>query len=218
MNKITNTLLAIALAASAGWAADPPETPKKSDAEVLYEKLLAENTKEADKAYGAYLVALNKANEAILKKLEAAKADFNDMKKFPKLGIQERAAAIAEINAKIQEVKKSGVGDAIVAARNGDLLGEGEKTMSLSDIKNKLIGKWNRSDNLVFVIDKGCSSGSVGNKTTTYGKYNIVIDKSKTGSYVVKFVGSAWFMEIVSIDADTIEVINEVGSSMKLSK
>ena len=76
MNKITNTLLAIALAASAGWAADPPgaEAPKKSEAELLYEKILAENTKEADKQYGEYLAALAKANEAVVKKLEAAKA------------------------------------------------------------------------------------------------------------------------------------------------
>jgi len=135
MNRLTSTLLAIALAASAGWAADPPgaEAPKKSEAELLYEKLFEANTKQADAAYVAYLKALEAANQKILAGLEAAKKDLNDPKKG-KLSITERAKAIAEIDAKILEVKKSGVGEAIVAGRSGDLLGDRTKILQPRDI------------------------------------------------------------------------------------
>ena len=48
MNKITSTLLTIALAA---WGADAPETPKPKPIEdAIWEKALADNTKPADAA------------------------------------------------------------------------------------------------------------------------------------------------------------------------
>jgi hypothetical protein len=59
MKKLSLTLATLLLASGA-FAADPPaaDAPKKSEAEVLYEKLRADNTKQADAAYGAYLKAL----------------------------------------------------------------------------------------------------------------------------------------------------------------
>ena len=79
MNRMTATILSLALAASAAWAGDAPTDEKpKTPAEQLYEKLLAENTKDADKKYGEYLKALEAANQKILAGLEAVKADLKD--------------------------------------------------------------------------------------------------------------------------------------------
>ncbi len=183
MNRVTATILSLALAASAGWAADPPETPKKSEAELLYEKLLAENTKEADKQYGEYLAALAKANDAILKKLEATKADLNDTKKFKNLDIAARAKAIAEIDAKILEVKKNGVGEAIVAARNADLLDGGKV-----DVAKAIVGKWGRDDGVSYWQFNNDGSGVFFFNKITYTvswKWN-----EERNEYDVEFVGS----------------------------
>jgi hypothetical protein len=66
MNKITSTLLAIALAASAGWAADPPE---KKEVPLPPAVVNAENAAlaAADKARMVYV----KTVEAEVKKLQA---------------------------------------------------------------------------------------------------------------------------------------------------
>lgn len=129
MKKITYTLLALAMA-TAGWCADPPgEAPKpKTPAEVAYEKALEANVKDAEKAYAQYQEALGKATAKVLKSLEAAKAELNDPRKG-KLSITERAAAIAEIDKKIEEVKKGSIGEVIVKRQEaaGDLLGETPK-------------------------------------------------------------------------------------------
>jgi len=151
------------LALSVAFAADPPgapEPPKKSDAELLYEKLLEANVKEADKAYSQYLKALEVANKKILAGLEATKKDLNDMKKFKNLDIAARAKAIEEIDAKILEVKKGAVGEVIVKRAEsdpaGDLLGEKQ------DLASKIIGKWLWT-NVECVFDKkGNISGRPG--------------------------------------------------------
>jgi hypothetical protein len=107
------TLIAL-LAASVGWAAEQHDVTKKSESELLYEKVISENTKDASKAYVAYQKTLEVAKVKVLKALEAAKKDLNDTKKG-NLSIQERAAAISAIDIKIKEVNEGSVGDAIIA-------------------------------------------------------------------------------------------------------
>jgi hypothetical protein len=140
MLKITSTLLALAMATSGAFGADPPgEKPKeKTPAEVAYEKLLADNTKQAEAAYVAYEKALAAANQKILAGLEATIKDLNDMKKFPKLDIAARAKAIEEVKAKIEEVRKGAVGEVIVKRQEvaGDLLGSGGP-----DLAKVIVGK-----------------------------------------------------------------------------
>lgn len=216
LKSLTLSLLAMSLA-FAGDATDKPTKPSAAD--DLYNKAVAENTKDAEKAYDAYAKALDVANGKVLKGLESAKADLNDIKKFTRMSIAERAAAIAELEEKIKGVKSGAIGDGIVAKRadRGDLLGETNKSISTKDMYKVLIGKWTRSDNLIFTIDKD-GTGTIGNQTTNYGKYTVNIEKNKAGNCIVTFVGSGWFMEIVSIENNTINVINEVGNTMKLTK
>lgn len=117
----TLPLAVLVIACGVAYAGDATsDQTKKSYAELLYEKTIADNTKEAQRAYDAYLKALDAANVKVLKALEAAKTDLNDPKKGT-LSIKERAAAIQEIEAKIEEVKKGALEDAVVAAssRNG---------------------------------------------------------------------------------------------------
>jgi hypothetical protein len=205
MNRLTSTLLAIAMAASAGWAADPPgaEPKPKTPAEVLYEKLLVENTKPVDAAYVAYLKALDVANQAILKKLEAAKKEYNDMKKFPGMDVAARAAALAEIDKKIEEVKKGAVADVVVAARGGDLLG-GDRV----DLDKAIVGKWKCNGGWIgdITFNKGIATASSGNT----GKF-IVNGNTITINWVT---GNPW---VFTMDAPC-EVGNEPNFNIKITK
>lgn len=97
---------------------------KKTEADLLYEKAIAESTKEASKAYAAYLKVLDTAKSKVLKSLETAKSDLNDTKKG-NLSIQDRAAAIAEIDKKIQEVNEGALGDVIIAQNKPQDEGDG---------------------------------------------------------------------------------------------
>jgi hypothetical protein len=189
MNRVTATILSLALAVSAGWAADPPaaEEKPKTPAEVLYEKLLADNTKQADAAYVAYQKALDAANQKILVGLEAAKKDLNNPKKG-NLSITERAAAIAEIDKKIEEVKKGAVGEAVVAARSVDLLDGG------TNMANAIVGKWSinsqkhNGTSIVVNTDKSAQWGDSMIGTWENGDSdNIIIKWSNGISYDITF-------------------------------
>jgi len=136
------TLTLSILALSVAMAGDPPDAPKKSEAELLYEKLLEANVKPAAVAYEAYAKALEAANKKIIAGLEATIKDLNDTKKFPKLDIAARAKMIEEVKAKIEEVKKGAIGEAVVerAKSSGDLLGSDKP--ATTDPRNEFIGKW----------------------------------------------------------------------------
>jgi len=113
----------------------------KTTAEAVYEKAVADNTKEAERAYQAYVKALDEANAKVLKALESAKADLNDTKKFTKLTITERATAIAEIEEKIKAVKAGAVGEAITAGETGKPAINIPKYNM--DQAKAIVGKWN---------------------------------------------------------------------------
>jgi hypothetical protein len=123
------------LAACAACAADPPEAPRKSDAELLYEKLLEAHVRDPAKAYEAYLKALEAANQKIVKGLEDAIKDLDNPRKGS-LSITERAKMIGELTAKIEDVKQGAVGETVMERASGDLLGDKPNLMRL------IVGRW----------------------------------------------------------------------------
>ena len=129
------------------------EAPKKpSFAEEAYNKSVEANSKDVYKTYVAYTWALEDANKKIVKDLEKIKVDLNDVKKFTKLTISDRASAITEIDGKIQEIRKGALGEKVASSSlsSGDLLGGGEV-----DIKKLIVGKWKISDmNVTLVFSK----------------------------------------------------------------
>jgi hypothetical protein len=138
MKHVNFTLMVLALAGMAFGSDAPTDQPKKSEADLLYEKLLTENTKPAETTYAAYQKALDVANVKVVKALEAAKADFNDPKKG-KLSITERAAAIAAIDDKIKAVKDGAIGETVID-RSKKTYAE---VMSVKvDMAKAIIGKW----------------------------------------------------------------------------
>ncbi len=140
LKLITLSLLTMSLA-FAGEAEN--KTAKPSVVDALYDKFVADNSKDVEKSYDAYLKSLEATNKKVIAALEAVKKDMNDPKKG-KLTIQERAAAISEIDEKIAKVKEGSVGDGLVAKKieKVDLLGNARV-----DLSKAIVGKWNRSDN-----------------------------------------------------------------------
>lgn len=137
MTKLITLLL---LTATFAFAADAG-TDKPSVVDQLYDKAVADSTRDASKAYDMYQTALNTASQKVLKALETAKADLNDSKKFTKLTITERADAIKAIDEKIQAVKDGAVGETIVARKTkSDLLGDAPKA-------DAFLGKWKIAHN-----------------------------------------------------------------------
>jgi hypothetical protein len=137
LKTISLSLLAFSIAIGAEAAA-------KSPADVLFDKAVADNAKDAEKAYEQYQKALDAANAKVLKALDAAKKDLNDPKKG-KLTIQERAKALEELDARIKELKDGAIGSLIAAKskESGDLLGDKEKKVDAKpDPKSPIIGKW----------------------------------------------------------------------------
>jgi hypothetical protein len=132
MNRVTATILSLALAASAGWAADPPE---KKDVPLPPAVVNAENAAlaAADKARSVYI----KAIEAEVKKLQAALE--KEKQAATKAGNLELALAI-------KAKQEAMTVDAVVAKgaeSGGDLLGEGKV-----DVAKVIVGKWG-SDGVV---------------------------------------------------------------------
>jgi hypothetical protein len=128
----------IAVICLIGAAEEKPEP--KSPASVLVDKAIAENSKDAEKAYLAYQKALEAANSKVLKALEVAKKDLNDPTKG-KMSIAERAKALEELDGKMKAIKEGLVGAVIVEKCDAkeDLLGNTEKRL---DSKSNLVGRW----------------------------------------------------------------------------
>jgi len=118
----TLMLLAVAILVPV-WGVEEAPKPKPIE-DALWEKALADNGKEAEKAYNTYQKTLDAASLKVIKALEANIKDLNDSKKFGNLGMKERAAAITALEAKIEAVKKGAIGEAVVAKANEPLLGE----------------------------------------------------------------------------------------------
>lgn len=141
------TLVLVLVACFAFTAEDKPEP--KSPATLIYEKALVDNSKDAEKAYGVYLKALEVANSKIIKALESAKSDLNDPKKG-KLSITERARALEELDEKIKGLKGGEL-----ATMFADRTKEEEKALAEKmkekkvdakpDPKAPIIGKWNHT-------------------------------------------------------------------------
>lgn len=143
-NKMLKSLT-LALLATLAFAADAPKEVK-SPATILYEKAIADNAKDAERAYEAYQKALDAANKRVVAALEAAKRDLNNASKG-KLTISERADAIKEIDSRIDEVKKGGLNEFLVAkaAKADDLLGDSKAEIPASKsevIKMLTTGSW----------------------------------------------------------------------------
>jgi hypothetical protein len=130
--------LILVLVATFAFAVDEKPEPK-SPATILYEKALADNSKDAEKAYGVYLKALEAANAKIVKALEVAKADLNDPKKG-KLSITERAKALEELDGKMKAIKEGAMATVIAekAKNSDDLLGDKPGVVS----KSPIVGNW----------------------------------------------------------------------------
>jgi hypothetical protein len=123
---IITVLLAVSLATvltaedAPSAAADPQA---KSPAAVIYEKIVEENTKDAARAYLAYQNVLDKDQDKVLKALEKAKADLNDIHKYANMNITDRARAIDELNAREKDVQAGALGEGIVTEANAGPLG-----------------------------------------------------------------------------------------------
>jgi hypothetical protein len=150
--------LILVLVATFAFAVDEKPEPK-SPATILYEKALADNSKEVEKTYAVYLKALEVANAKVLKALEVAKSDLNDPKKG-KLSITDRAKALEELEGKIKSLKGGELATVVAekekekAKDAGDLLGDEEKL----DVKKAIQGKWKFIDGVATyaaTVDKG---------------------------------------------------------------
>jgi hypothetical protein len=128
MNRVTATILSLALAASVGWAADPPE---KKEVPLPVPVVKAEEAMET---------AVNKALAIYLKTVEA------EVKKMHATLEKEKAAATRagnlELALAIKAKQDALTVDAVVtnaAGRGADLLGESGKV----DLAKMIVGKWN---------------------------------------------------------------------------
>jgi len=131
MNRVTATILSLALAASVGWAADPPE---KKEVPLPVPVVKAEEAMETavNRALAIYL----KTVEAEVKKMQAA---------LEKAKQDATKAGNLEIAMAIKAKQDALTVDAVVAKgaeSGGDLLGEGKP-----DLAKMIVGKWDRSDN-----------------------------------------------------------------------
>lgn len=199
MNKITFTLASLLLAAGV-FGADPPDAPPvpKTPAEIAFEKALAENMKPAEAAYAAYQKALVVANQKVLAALEATKKELNDPKKG-KLTIQERAKALEELDAKIAEVKKGAVGEAVVAKATAasDLLGDKSNTPKGAAITLLCSSKWIHKGQFPYEFKK--------NMTFTMQNRGGTFEVSEDGStFTVLWNGDKNTTEPGTIDGKTL--------------
>lgn len=176
----------LAILATAPVAAGEADAKPRPIDETLWEKALADNAKDADKAYAAYQKALEAANAKVIKALEASIKELNDPKRFGGVGVKDRAAAISALEARIESVKQGELGNVIVANRSSDLLGES------AGIERALIGAWKLgSFNITweFTADRKCLSSS-GNTPGTWKRVGeeiqLVWSNGETGTITMK--------------------------------
>ena len=85
--------------------------------QALWEKALADNTKDVIKAHAAYQKALSEASAKVVKSLEACINDLNDPQKMGALGTKDRAAAMKALEGRVTAVKEQGaVAEAVATA------------------------------------------------------------------------------------------------------
>lgn len=125
---LTFTLLILIISATA------VENEKKVT-DIIYEKVISDNLKEAEKSFNVYQKSLRTAESKIIKSLEDYKLTFNDTKKG-KWTVSERAAMIAEIDLKIIDIKNKKLHEIIVDTQFTSVLGVKE------DIKDLIPGNW----------------------------------------------------------------------------
>jgi hypothetical protein len=204
MNTLkTLSLTLIAVACFAGEA-----TP--SFADEAYAKAVDASSKKAESAYEAYQKELAAASAAVIKSLEATIKELNDPKKYAKLGMKERAAAIEELEKKIAAVKEGAVGEGIVAkkGREGDLLGDVKV-----DLAKAIVGKWRRTGNNE---DFNCEFLSDG--TGVVGPHKAVWENGANGNVKITFPGKpAWFIN-VTITANKVTGILDNGKEVVFTR
>jgi hypothetical protein len=144
---IRATVLLMLLGSAMLSAADDPSAgagaQPKSTATVIYEKIVATDTKDALRAYQDYQAALDKARDKVLKALQKAEADLNDVHKYTDLSITDRAKAIDELQAKEKLVKSGALGEGIADDASGDPLGVGHETPGgVREPLKSIVGTW----------------------------------------------------------------------------
>jgi len=184
------TLTILALSASLAFGEDKPAV--KSPTDVLYEKVVAENTRDTIKTYDLYCKQLAEASARVVKSLESIKADLNNPKKFTNMSITERADMMKAIDEKIKSVDEGAVGDGIVAKKGqeGDLLGEGKGSQSIA-------GVWSVSGTPLTFTKEGTWSSpwdNFGGIWKVKGKQVIMIsNKGNNGTFLVLMKdGESW--------------------------
>ena len=147
--------------------------PNKSDIDILYEKLLAENIKESEKTYVAYKKSIDVATGKIIKALETTKIDLNDIKKG-KMTIQERSKSIEEIDSKIKELKSGNLNEVVISLFSpkstvSPIVGNWQRNSEFYTLTtdNRVVNPWN--ENWKWEVDSE-------NKITIYriGTPNII--------------------------------------------
>jgi len=170
------TLTIFALSASLAFGEDKPAV--KSPTDILFEKVVAENTRDTIKAYDLYCKQLAEASARVAKSLEGIKADLNNPKKFTNLSITERADMMKEIDEKIKSVNEGAIGDGIVE-RKGDLA-KGSQSLA---------GVWSVGGTPLTFTKEGTWSSpwsDVGGIWKVKGKQVIMIsDKGNNGTWLV---------------------------------
>jgi len=123
-------IITVLLAAFLATVLDAEDAPSagadpqaKTPAAVIYEKIVEDDTKDAMRAYLAYQNVLDKDQAKVLKALEKAKADLNDIHKYANMNVTDRAQAIDELTAREKDVKAGALGEGIVTEANADPLG-----------------------------------------------------------------------------------------------
>jgi hypothetical protein len=202
MNLIKILTISILSVACFAGEAEKPKPPSVAD--QIFDKALADNTKDAEKQFDLYQKALAVATEKVLKSLEGAKADLNDTKKFTKLSISERAEAIKGLEDRVAKVKEGAIGELVAEKvakkRGGDLLGGVE-----GDMAKAIVGKWkvNNMGIQEFFDDGGCasSSGNVGTWKMVGKGFEVTWRNSKDLISIVNknkmtsTIGSIWIRE-----------------------
>ena len=174
------TLTILALSASMAFGEDKPAV--KSPTDILFEKVVAENTRDTIKTYDLYCKQLAEASARVAKSLEGIKADLNNTKKFTNLSITERADMMKAIDEKIKSVDEGAVGDGIVSAKVAT-------QWLTNDVMKVLVGKWSIDCDItgwrafITINEDGtalCSNGIAGTwkteKATTTIQWNGIRD------------------------------------------
>jgi len=181
------TLTILALSASLAFGEDKPAV--KSPTDILFEKVVAENTRDAIKTYDLYCKQLAEASARVAKSLEGTKADLNNPRKLTNLSIAERADMMKEIDEKIKRVDDGAVGDGIVSAKVA--------TQWLTNgVMKSVVGKWSIDCDItgwrafITINENGTALYSNGIKGTWKpGKANTIIQWNDMQQFVAVKIG-----------------------------